>query len=154
MYVSAGHTGFSSKASSQTAVPSVALLVVAAFLGIAPASALTEEQARQQCREAVGHPIVQNCLGPKRKGITDAEREACRAKARPAVSACMHKALNAAQGRANVPVAMPTEIKALVPESEMLPAAFVAPPRTIGDIAAILDAEKPDRMKIEILKTT
>lgn len=49
---------------------------------------------------------------------------------------------------------MPTETKAVVPEAGMFLAAFVAPPRTIGDIAAILDAEKPDQMKIEVLKTT
>jgi hypothetical protein len=74
MFVSLRHTGFASEAAAFCA----AMLFVAAFLGVGPAFALTEEQARQHCRETVGHPIVQNCLGARRKGgVSDAEREAC-----------------------------------------------------------------------------
>ena len=61
------------------------------------------------------------------------------------------KALNTANGRANVPVAMPTEqgpSAEIEQQAEALPATFVAPPRTITDITAILDSEKPDPAKI------
>ena len=78
--------------------------------------------------------------------------EACRAKATPQVKACVMAALNAANGRANVAVAIPTEAAPKVPAGSALPAGFVAPPRTITDITAILDSEKPDLKTIEELK--
>ncbi len=85
----------------------------------------------------------------------DAEpvREACKAQASPKVKVCMEKAMNAAHGRANVAVAVPVEKKADPSEFGALPAGFVAPPRTITDITAILDAEKPDPALLEKLKT-
>jgi CHAT domain-containing protein len=61
-------------------------------------------------------------------------------------------ALNAANGRANVAVAIPTEAAPKIPVGNALPAGFVAPPRTITDITAILDSEKPDLKQIEELK--
>ncbi len=67
----------------------------------------------------------------------------------------MLKALNAANGRANVPVAVPTEqgpSADIEKQAEALPTQFVAPPRTITDITAILDSEKPDPAKIAALK--
>jgi CHAT domain-containing protein/tetratricopeptide (TPR) repeat protein len=78
--------------------------------------------------------------------------EACRAKAGPQVRACVIAALNAANGRANVAVAIPTEAVPIAAAVTALPAGFVAPPRTISDITAILDSEKPDLKKIEELK--
>ena len=82
-------------------------------------------------------------------------REECRAKAFPIVRACVLKAMNAANGRANVPVAVPTEqgpSADVEKQAEALPTQFVAPPRTITDITAILDSEKPDPAKIAALK--
>src|SRR5262249_47316841 len=131
-----------------------ALFAFFLLLGIGPAGALTVDQARQQCRETVGHPIFKNCLSAQRKGASDALHEACRTKAKLAVSACLHKALNAAHGRANIPLALPQEKPLEIPLESSVPAAFVAPPRTITDITAILDAEKPDRQKLEELKVT
>ena len=97
----------------------------------------------------VGRPIVQSCVkaagGP-------ANLEACRAKASPQVRACVMAALNAANGRANVAVAIPTEAAPKIPLGSALPAGFVAPPRTITDITAILDSEKPDLKTLEELK--
>ena len=61
-------------------------------------------------------------------------------------------ALNAANGRANVAVAIPTEAAPKAPAGSALPAGFAAPPRTITDITAILDSEKPDLKTIEKLK--
>ena len=97
----------------------------------------------------VGRPIVQACM----KGSGGAGNlEACRAKATPQVKACVMAALNAANGRANVAVAIPTEAAPKISVGNALPAGFVAPPRTITDITAILDSEKPDLKTIEELK--
>jgi CHAT domain-containing protein len=98
---------------------------------------------------SVGRPFVQSCV---RAAGGPANLEACRAKATPRVRACMMAALNAANGRANVAVAIPAEVAPKVPVGDALPAGFVAPPRTITDITAILDSEKPDVKKIEDLK--
>lgn len=103
----------------------------------------------------VGKPIVQSCMqsmGGGKVAGADANREACRTKATPQVRACVLAALNAANGRANVAVAIPTEAAPKIPLGNALPAGFVAPPRTITDITAILDSEKPDLKTIEELK--
>jgi CHAT domain-containing protein len=115
------------------------------------ALALTQEEARENCRNTVGRPIVQNCM----HGAGGLDREACKAKATPHVRECVVKALNAAHGRANVPVALPKEetpSKEVVQQADALPTTFVAPPRTIADITAILDSEKPDAEKIAKVK--
>jgi len=91
--------------------------------------------------------------------------EACRAKSSPSVSACIHAAMNAAAGRTAAPdrgnavAAVPTEaapkVVAAAPKAaaaSALPVGFVAPPRTITDITAILDSEKPDLKTLEGLK--
>ena len=92
-------------------------------------------------------------MGGGRAPGADANREACRAKATPQVKACVMAALNVANGRANVAVAIPTEAAPKMPVGNALPAGFVAPPRTITDITAILDSEKPDRKLIGELNT-
>jgi CHAT domain-containing protein len=126
------------------------LALLLASAGVRPAMALSQEQAIEDCRNSVGRPFVQQCMGGN-KGA----REECRAKAFPVVRACVLKALNAANGRANAPVAMPTEqgpSDEIVKQAEALPTQFVAPPRTITDITAILDSEQPDPAKIAALK--
>ena len=126
-------------------------IVAVGFL-IGPAGsafALSKEAAIENCRMKVGKPIVQACM---RASGGAGNLEACRAKASPQVKACVMAALNAANGRANVAVAIPTEAAPKVATGTALPAGFVAPPRTISDITAILDSEKPDLKKIEELK--
>jgi CHAT domain-containing protein/tetratricopeptide (TPR) repeat protein len=113
------------------------------------AFALGLEAAIASCRMSVGKPIVLSCM---RASGGAASLEACRAKATPPVQACVKAALNAANGRANVAVAIPTEAAPQVAVGNALPAGFVAPPRTITDITAILDSEKPDLKQIEALK--
>lgn len=49
-------------------------------------------------------------------------------------------------------VAMPVEDTPNVSPADALPAAFLPPPRSIADIASVLDNEKPDLKKIEALK--
>src|SRR6266404_7968656 len=130
---------------------SLCKIVAVGFL-IGPAGsafALSKEAAIENCRMKVGKPIVQACM---RASGGAGNLEACRAKASPPVKACVLAALNTANGRANVAVAIPTEAAPKVATGTALPAGFVAPPRTISDITAILDSEKPDLKKIEELK--
>ena len=127
------------------------LVLGLAFAGSQHASALTKEEAIENCRASVGRPIVQACMAGNRNG----DREACRALATPKVRACVIAALNAANGRANVPVAAPTEQAPsadIAKQAAALPTGFVAPPRTITDITAILDSEKPDPAQIAKLR--
>jgi CHAT domain-containing protein len=114
-----------------------------------PAAALTKEAAIENCRMTVGKPMVMACM---QASGGRAALEECRAKAHPKVKACVIAAMNAANGRANVAVAAPTEA-APKPAAGTIPSAgFVAPPRTISDVTAILDSEKPDLKTIEELK--
>jgi CHAT domain-containing protein len=113
------------------------------------AFALSKEAAIESCRMTVGRPIVQACM---RASGGAGNLEACRATAKPRVVACVTAALNAANGRANVAVAIPTEAAPKLPIGTAHPSSFVAPPRTISDITAILDREKPDLKTIEELK--
>jgi CHAT domain-containing protein/tetratricopeptide (TPR) repeat protein len=134
---------------------STIVFLIAAFLSSHPARAagLTVEQARERCRETAGREFVQACVRNQGKDHI----EACRAAASPKVMACVTAALNAANGRANVPLAVPTEAAPSAKEVaavNALPAGFVAPPRTIADITAILDSEKPDAKKIAELKSS
>ncbi len=146
---------FSSRGYRSLLVAGITFLGACAVAG--QAMSLTLEQAREKCRESVGKPFVQSCI--KNQGGRG-DREGCRAMASPRVQACTQSAMNAANGRANVPVAIPTEMTAPLQPSNNGTAsqsnvtnAFIAPPRSIADIAAILDSEKPDSKKIEILRT-
>jgi CHAT domain-containing protein len=129
-------------------IPTLALTCTL-ILSAGPAFAtLTKEAAIERCRMTVGRPIVQACFRAGGGSI-----EACREKARPQVVACVVAALNAANGRDNVAVSLPTEAAPKLAPGTALPAGFIAPPRTISDITAILDSEKPDLKLIEKLKS-
>lgn len=131
-----------------------ALMVVGLLLGSAgSAAALTMEAARENCRMTVGKPIVQACMQAAGGRKAGADIEACRAKASPQVKACVMAALNAANGRANVAVEVPKEAAPKLDPGTALPKGFIAPPRTIADITAILDSEKPDEKLIAELKS-
>jgi tetratricopeptide (TPR) repeat protein len=125
------------------------LLAFPLILTTVPASALTKEAAIENCRMSVGRPIVMACMRGGGNSF-----EGCREKARPQVVACVMAALNAANGRANVAVAIPTEAAPKLSPGTALPTGFIAPPRTISDITAILDTEKPDPAVIEKSKAT
>jgi CHAT domain-containing protein/tetratricopeptide (TPR) repeat protein len=60
--------------------------------------------------------------------------------------------MTAAHGRANVPVALSEEKPSETTLPDQGAPVFVAPPRTIKDIAAIFDEEKPDPVKIAKLQ--
>ena len=125
------------------------LTLVAGNFG--PAVALDMETARENCRNTVGRPFVQACI---REMGGPVNRETCRAKASPTVKACVIAALNKANGRANVAIELNKggKPKDDVAPGNALPAGFVAPPRTIADIASVLDNEKPDAATLAKLK--
>jgi CHAT domain-containing protein len=130
------------------------LLALAILLGsTGSAAALTKEAAIENCRMTVGKPIVQACMQAQGGRKAGADIEGCRAKAKPQVHACVLAALNAANGRANVAVALPTDVAPKLAPGTALPKDFVAPPRSIADITAILDSEKPDEKLIAELKS-
>jgi CHAT domain-containing protein len=119
------------------------------------ANALSKEQAVANCRETVGHPIVHACMQGMGGGDREANLAKCRAGASPKVKACVMAALNAANGRANVAIDLYKNGKPkadVVDPGNALPAGFVAPPRTIADITAVLDNEKPDPATLAKLK--
>jgi CHAT domain-containing protein/tetratricopeptide (TPR) repeat protein len=131
----------------------VAALVLTA--SAAPALALTKEAAVESCRASIGKPFVQSCvrgMGGRNSADFEANLASCRAQITPKVRACVLAAMNAANGRANVAVAVPTEAEPAAPVNA-LPVGFIAPPRSIADITAILDSEKPDVKKLEQLKS-
>lgn len=119
------------------------------------AAALTLESAIESCRERVGKPRVQACVqnmvqtrgGPGMQYV-----EQCRAPVKPLVQACVKAAMVKANGRADVALALPTAKKDEVSSELAMKGGFVTPPRTIADITAILDSEKPDPAKLTELK--
>src|ERR1700738_2962854 len=132
------------------------IAVLAVLAASERASALSLEQARENCRATVGHPIVQACMqGMGKGGDREANLAKCRAGVQPKMTACVHAAMNAANGRANVAIEVYKNGKPkedLVAPGNALTAGFVAPPRTIADITAVLDSEKPDPATLAKLK--
>lgn len=119
---------------------------------LGPATALTMEEAKVQCRPSV-QPQMQACM-QRLGGVNPGNRDQCRESAavHAAGRACVIKLMDAANGRANVAIAVGKKKEEVVPIGNALPAGFLPPPRTIADIAAILDAEKPDAGMIASLK--
>ncbi len=134
------------------------IALFAVLAGSEPASALSKEQAIENCRQTVGSPIVRACMqGMGKGGDREANLATCRAGVLPKMKACVMAALNAANGRANVAIEIYKNGKPkadAVAPGNALPAGFVAPPRTIADITAILDSEKPNPGTIAKLKAS
>jgi CHAT domain-containing protein len=134
------------------------LIALFAVLTGSDASALSKEQAIENCRQTVGMPIVRACMqGMGKGGDREANLATCRAGVFPKMKACVMAALNAANGRANVALELYKNGKPkadAVAPGNALPVGFVAPPRTIADITAILDSEKPDPAMLAKLKAS
>jgi CHAT domain-containing protein/tetratricopeptide (TPR) repeat protein len=144
----------SNSRSIPAAIAVLGLALPVLFTSTNGAMALSQEQALETCRETVGRPIVQACMQGMRGGGGDREANLtkCRGGAAPKVKACMMAALNKANGRANVAIEIGKPKEAVIAPGTALPAGFVAPPRTIADITAILDSEKPDPATLAKLK--
>ncbi len=109
-------------------------------------AAATHDEIVESCRQSVGRPIVQACMGGRR-GDSGALEE-CRKKATPQVRACVMSAEQKIAAGKAAPASAPKADTGAPVDASLAPAVFVAPPRTIADITAILDQEKPDSAKI------
>lgn len=137
-----------------TARCSAAALLFSLF-GVLPASALTIDQARESCRNSIGRPAYQAC----RQG--GAPHEACMARAKAAATPCVRNAMIAARpkaalfdaGKVSAPKADEVAATAAALAAKA-PSSLVAPPRTVSDVTAILDQQKPDAATIAQLTAT
>src|SRR5262245_15726404 len=127
-------------------ITSASAFAIGGLLAPSAAGALSLEQAREACIESVGRPNVQACMQSlKGSGDREANLAKCRAGVFPKVRACVQAALHKANGRANVAITIEGGAKKEVVDlGRALPAGFVPPPRTINDIASVLDSQKPD----------
>jgi CHAT domain-containing protein len=122
---------------------------LALILVLQPVFAATHDQIVEMCRQLM-HPQMQACVQAKGlKGNPDAIRQQCgMVIVRPCV---MREEQKQAAGVA-APAA-PKDNTAVAPQdAAAVQPVFVAPPRTIADITAILDSEKPDDAKIAARK--
>ena len=117
------------------------------------AVAATMEQAMAQCREQVT-PIVRECVRQKmggQRGSPEPYIPGCKAQVTGQVRACVAKLIGAA-GLQNQPIEAAREsAKGTAQSAASRPR--VIPPRTIADITAILDQEKPDPARLKKLQT-
>lgn len=114
----------------------------------APAFAFDREAALEACRASVGRPTYQACKK------TGGSHEACFAKASSVVQPCFKAKIPTAAlfdaNKVSAPDAKEAAETAKAVASRG-PTALVAPPRSISDITAILDQQKPDATKIAAL---
>jgi CHAT domain-containing protein len=133
----------------------VGLATLAMTAAAGRASAATLEQAMAQCKQQVT-PIVRACVRGKMMANHDPNPQkyvpGCQAPVAGQVKACVAKLIGAA-GFKNQPVEQAKE--AAKDSSQVADGGRprVVPPRTIADITAILDQEKPDPARIKKLQT-
>jgi CHAT domain-containing protein len=106
-------------------------------LGVTSSSAFDKERTIENCRVSSGRPAYMAC---KQSG---GSHDACFEKARAIVQGCVRSAMpKAALFSVEKPIAPgKTSADDIAKDAA---AALVAPPRTITDISAILDQQKPD----------
>jgi CHAT domain-containing protein len=118
-------------------------------------SALEVNQAIENCRASNGKPAYLAC---RQSGGT---HEACFGRARSIVQSCVKNAVTAARPKAALlsadklsapPIAAGKPSSAEIANDAA--ASLVAPPRTISDISAILDQQKPDQAEVARLTAT
>ena len=123
-------------------------LTFAAVMLSQQALGASHDQILDNCRNTVGRPIVQACMAGQRGDPTALAK--CREKSSPLVRACYLKAAAAQAAGVAAPAAPKLdEDKVAAAMAGSAATTFVAPPRTIADITAILDNEKPDAAKIK-----
>jgi CHAT domain-containing protein len=135
-------------------IPFLIGVVASVFFDSSPANTLELNGAIESCRNSSGKPAYITC---KQNGGT---HEVCFGKARAIVQACVKSAMIAARPKA----ALFSAEKLSAPASRGAPSAadvardasasLVAPPRTISDISAILDRQKPDPAVVTKLNET
>src|SRR6202790_1042795 len=127
----------------------IVFCVATAVFANSPLFALDKDQAIENCRASSGRPAYMACM---QGGGT---HEGCFGKARAIVQSCVRSAMAAAQPKAalfspeklvKLPATGGTPGAAEIASDAK--ASLVAPPRTIADITAILDQQKPDLAEI------
>jgi len=128
------------------------LLCAVAFASISPlatALAASHDQIVEMCRARFHEQIMACAIAKGLKGNPEAVREKCGA---PLVRPCV-VAAEAKQAAGTPAPRAPTDQSAVAPAGAVsIQPTFVAPPRTIADITAILDSEKPDGAKVAARK--
>lgn len=130
-------------------IAAAVLFSLCSLASVVPASALELAEAQERCRASIGRPTYMAC----RQG--GAPHEVCMGKAKAAATPCVRSAMMAARPKAVLfdaaKVAAPSKADAAATAAALAqkaPASLVAPPRTVSDITAILDQQKPDPAKI------
>jgi hypothetical protein len=117
-----------------------------------PILAASFEQIVENCRAAV-HPQVHVCMQGKRgTGDRESNLAACRGAVKAIVQDCVRRETQRAAIGKPAPGAPKGETAEVQKAAGPIQTAFVAPPRTIADITAILDKERPDPAKLAELK--
>jgi CHAT domain-containing protein len=132
---------------------SLCIGAIASIALLHSAFAATHEQIVERCRESA-RPQVHACMMGKRgTGDRESNLAGCRESVgRPIVRACVLRE-EQKQAAKTPPPAAPKDETAIAPkDAASVQPVFVAPPRTIADITAILDNEKPDEAKIAARK--
>jgi CHAT domain-containing protein len=127
--------------------------LIAGLLAVSPLTALELNQAIESCRASKGRPVYMAC---KQAGGT---HEACFARAKSIVVPCVRSAMIAARPKAALfsaekLTAAPVAKASAADLAKDAKASLVAPPRTVTDISAILDQQKPDAGEIAKLTAT
>jgi CHAT domain-containing protein len=134
--------------------PALALVGAAltVFAPAPPALAATHEQIVESCRQAHMeelHACVHGKIGNPRNAPGDELEKARQACGAAIVRPCVLREEQKQAAGVAAP-AVPKGEAAPAPDAALeIRASFVAPPRTIADITAILDSEKPDEAQIE-----
>jgi CHAT domain-containing protein len=132
---------------------------LAAIALISPALAASHEEIVERCRESA-RPAVVDCVrskggGGRRGGANPEIIEACRQSVgKPIVYACVLREEQRQAAGTPAPAAPKSDDAAAPADVALVQPIFVAPPRTIADITAILDKEKPNEAKIAERKAT
>src|SRR4051812_42014086 len=129
--------------------------IVAVFIAVfwnSRSSALEMNQAVERCRASEGKPAYSACMQ------NGGNHPGCFGRARSIVQSCVKNAMNAARPKATLFSVDKVSPPAAKPSAEELAAdataSFVAPRRTVSDIGAILDQQKPDPGELAKLTTT
>jgi CHAT domain-containing protein len=124
----------------------------AGAIGLQPAFAATHEQIIETCRQALFaqiHACVVGKLGGlPRNAPADALERARQQCGPPLVRPCVMREEQKQAAGKQAPEAPKSDADSAPTDGSTIQPVFVAPPRTIADITAILDSEKPDPAKI------
>jgi hypothetical protein len=113
----------------------------ASIVLIHSASAATHEQIVERCRESARPQVYACMMGKRGTGDRESNLAACRESVgKPIVLACVLREEQKQAVKAAPPAAPKDETAVTPNDAATVQPVFVAPPRTIADITAILDS--------------